>query len=166
MPSSTWATSSWSHQLRVMCFLLEGLVRQFPEDPEAPAAPECQHYPVSVTEGWVHGRGDEHMFWWLLLPWWQTPTLGPGRPIPVSPWIPGGPGSPLSPYKTNTPSLNYLFYYRHQYLLYMSPNELYGGVPPCSHLNMCFHYMYDLTAFKVMVNTHYGIPSWPQSGFY
>ena len=27
-------------------------------------------------------------------------TLGPGRPIPVSPWIPGGPGSPLSPYKT------------------------------------------------------------------
>lgn len=26
-------------------------------------------------------------------------TLGPGRPIPVSPWIPGGPGSPLSPYK-------------------------------------------------------------------
>lgn len=26
-------------------------------------------------------------------------TLGPRRPIPVSPWIPGGPGSPLSPYK-------------------------------------------------------------------
>lgn len=25
-------------------------------------------------------------------------TLGPGRPIPVSPWIPGGPGSPRSPY--------------------------------------------------------------------
>lgn len=26
-------------------------------------------------------------------------TLEPGRPIPVSPWIPGGPESPLSPYK-------------------------------------------------------------------
>lgn len=24
-------------------------------------------------------------------------TLGPGRPIPVSPWIPDGPGSPRSP---------------------------------------------------------------------
>lgn len=137
--------------------------------PWGPGGPSCPWMPTLPCEC-DRGMSSWTRWWTYVLvtsPSMMTnPTLGPGRPIPVSPWIPGGPGSPLSPYKTNTLSLNCLFYYRHQYLLYTSPNELYGGVPPSSHLNMCFRYMYYLTAFKVMVNTHYGVPSWPQSGFY
>lgn len=44
-------------------------------------------------------------------------------------------------------------------------NEIYSWVPPSLCLNMCFHYMYYLTSFQVFLNTHYGIPSYHQSGF-
>lgn len=135
------ATFSWSHQC---CFLLEGRARRFPEDPGAPAVPECRHPPVECDRGTSSGtRRCTYVF--LDFSFHDDkPYLGSWKTNPCfslnSRWARK---SPLS-LKTKTQSVNLLLYYRHQYILCMSPSELYGQVPPSLHPNMYFHCTYHL----------------------
>lgn len=83
-----------------MVYLPGGQARQVPEARGALVAPERRHHPVGACDSEVSAGAIRHVQHNRV----ADLTLGPGRPIPVSPWIPGGPGSPLSPYK-NTDTL-------------------------------------------------------------
>lgn len=76
-------------------------IHQFLEDLEALVAPGNQHHPGESKECSDEGRQESRLLCSMLFQNSSVNnfTLGPGRPIPVSPWIPDGPGSPLSPYK-------------------------------------------------------------------
>lgn len=140
----------------VWCFLLKGQARRFPEDQEAQAAPAHQHLPM---------ENDRVIYWWMrcfhnvhFLNNTVCFTLGPGRPIPVSPWIPGGPGSPLSPYKNKYTCKAQTPYFITDLCIF-SLCCICSLVPPTPHLNTCFSYMQSLTIFKEALNMYYRILS-------
>lgn len=142
--------------------------------PWGPGGPGCPCTPTSPYGKWQCNECQNRVIYWWITCFHNVNflnnttvcfTLGPGRPIPVSPCIPGGPGSPLSPYKNKHTCKAQTPYFITDLCIF-SLCCICSLVPPTPHLNTCFSYMQSLTIFKEALNMYYGILSLLQTRFY